>query len=91
VLLLHAALITSGLYHTVLSLHAGSTLQLQHQLSQQLLCLEQSINSIALKVRSLLLPGFQDPYKSILLHPGLVTRLVDASSCLVPAGSADQL
>jgi hypothetical protein len=27
-----------------------------------------SWSSFALKVRSLLLPGFQDPYKSVLLH-----------------------
>jgi hypothetical protein len=28
-----------------------------------------SWSSFALKVRSLLLPGFQDPFKSVLLHP----------------------
>jgi hypothetical protein len=33
-----------------------------------------SWSSIALKVRSLLLPGFQDPCKSVLLHPCRASR-----------------
>jgi hypothetical protein len=50
-----------------------------------------SWSSIALKVRSLLLPGFQDPYKSVLFHHYLSKSLLAALRAGRTADSLDIL
>jgi hypothetical protein len=61
--------------HYDLFVHSSRQLSLRAHLAVAAACTRSqevwagpSWSSIALKVRSLLLPGFQDPYKFVLLH-----------------------